>query len=180
MRSWKAKNITAQFNTISKEESQRCFHLWKTRWNMCWITSEQLWIKLAFHLLFEYKMNFNSFYTPHILKKKMNISLIVYCCLGKYRFSFDTFWKYIVFWKKKKALFSTHSCCRGYCEMCRMYKTKFWGSMCSSQKISQTKQNQNLNNFKIKVYYSDGIICKGTHNVIVVVVVVVFGRLSSI
>ena len=48
---------------------------------------------------------------------------------------------------------------------------------CSSQIISLTKQNQNLNNFKIKVYYSDGIICKGTHNV--VVVVVVFSHLSS-
>ena len=49
--------------------------------------------------------------------------------------------------------------------------------MCSSQIISLTKQKQNRNNFKIKVYYSDGIICKGTHNV---VVVVVFTHLSSV
>ena len=63
--------------------------------------------------------------------------------------------------------------------MCRMYKTKFGGSTSSSQIISLTKQNQNLNNF------SAGIICQGTHNVIVVivfanVVVVVFTRLSSV
>ena len=52
--------------------------------------------------------------------------------------------------------------------------------MCSSQIISLTKQKQNLNNFKIKVYYSAGTLCEGTHNVVVVVfanvvvVVVVF------
>ena len=71
--------------------------------------------------------------------------------------------------------------CQGYCKTCRKYKIKFGGSMCSSQVISQTKQKQNLNNFKIKVYYSAGILCPGTHNVVavvfanvVVVVVVVF------
>ena len=36
--------------------------------------------------------------------------------------------------------------------------------------ISLTKQKQDLNNFKIKVYYSAGILCQGTHNVVVVVV----------
>ena len=51
--------------------------------------------------------------------------------------------------------------------MCRKYKIKFGGSTCSSQIISQTKQK--LNNFKIKVYYSTGILCQGTHNVVVVV-----------
>ena len=72
--------------------------------------------------------------------------------------------------------------CRGCCEMCRMYRTKFWGRACSSQIISLTKKKQNLNNFKIKIYYSDWIIYKETHNVDestvsvinVVVVVVVF------
>ena len=64
--------------------------------------------------------------------------------------------------------------------MCRKYKIKFGGSTCSTQIISLTKQNQNLNNFKIKVYYSAGTLCQGTHNVVVVVfanvvvVVVVF------
>ena len=65
---------------------------------------------------------------------------------------------------------------RGYCEMCRKYKIKFWDSTCSSQIISLTKQKQNLNNFKIKVYYSAELLCQGTHNVVVVfanVVVVV-------
>ena len=57
--------------------------------------------------------------------------------------------------------------------MCRKYKIRFGGSTCSSQIISQTKQKQNLNNFKIKVYHSAGILCQGTHNVVVVVVVVV-------
>ena len=57
--------------------------------------------------------------------------------------------------------------------MCRKYKIKFGGSTCSSQVISLTKQKQNLNNFKIKVYYSAGILCQGTHNVVVGVVVVV-------
>ena len=52
-----------------------------------------------------------------------------------------------------------------------MYKIKFRGSTCSSQIISLTKQNQNLNNFEIKVYYSAGILYEGTHNVVVVVVV---------
>ena len=74
-----------------------------------------------------------------------------------------------------------------------MYKTKFGGSTCSLQIISLTKQKQNLNNFKIKVYYSAGIMCQGTHNVVVadvvvvvvfanvvVVVVDVFARLSSV
>ena len=42
--------------------------------------------------------------------------------------------------------------------------------MCSSQVISLTKQKQNLNNFKIKVYYSAGILYQRTHNVVVVVV----------
>ena len=56
--------------------------------------------------------------------------------------------------------------------MCRKYKIKFGGSTCSSQIISLTKQKQNLNNFKIKVYYSAGILCQGTHNIVVVVVVV--------
>ena len=55
--------------------------------------------------------------------------------------------------------------------MCRMYKTKFGGNTGSSQIISLTKQKQNLNNFKIKVYYSVGIMSQGTHNVVVVVVV---------
>ena len=50
-----------------------------------------------------------------------------------------------------------------------MYKIKFGGSTCSSQGISQTKQKQNLNNFKIKVYYSAEILCQGTHNVVIVV-----------
>ena len=61
--------------------------------------------------------------------------------------------------------------------MCQKYKIKFGGSTCSTQIISLTKQNQNLNNFKIKVYYSAGILCQGTHNIVVVfanVVVVVF------
>ena len=44
--------------------------------------------------------------------------------------------------------------------------------MCSSQIISLTKQKQNLNNFQIKVYYSAELLCQGTHNVVVVVVVV--------
>ena len=61
--------------------------------------------------------------------------------------------------------------CQGYCKMCRKYKIKFGGSTCSSQVISLTKQKQNLNNFKIKVYYSAGILCQGTHKVVVVVVV---------
>ena len=56
--------------------------------------------------------------------------------------------------------------------MCLKYKIKFGGSTCSSQVISLTKQKQNLNNFKVKVYYSAGILCQGTHNVVVVVVVV--------
>ena len=56
--------------------------------------------------------------------------------------------------------------------MCRKYKRKFGGSMCSSQVISLTKQKQNLNNFKIKVYYSARILYQRTHNVVVVVVVV--------
>ena len=59
-----------------------------------------------------------------------------------------------------------------------MYKIKFGGSTCSSQIIFLTKQKQNLNNFKIKVYYSAGILYQGTHNVVVVsanvVVVVAF------
>ena len=53
--------------------------------------------------------------------------------------------------------------------MCRKYKKKFGGSTCSSQIISLTKQKQNLNNFKIKVYYSAGILYQRTHNVVVVV-----------
>ena len=40
------------------------------------------------------------------------------------------------------------------------------------------KTKQNLNNFKIKVYYSAELLCQGTHNVVVVfanvVVVIVF------
>ena len=49
----------------------------------------------------------------------------------------------------------------GYiCEMCHKYKIKFGGSTCSSQVISQTKPKQNLNNYKIKVYYSVGICTK--------------------
>ena len=53
--------------------------------------------------------------------------------------------------------------------MYRKYKIKFGGSTCSSQVISLTKQKQNLNNFKIKVYYSAGILYQGTHNVVVFV-----------
>ena len=56
--------------------------------------------------------------------------------------------------------------------MCRMDKIKFGGRTCSSQIISLTKQKQNPNNFKIKVYYSAELLCQGTHNVVVVVVVV--------
>ena len=52
--------------------------------------------------------------------------------------------------------------------MCRKYKIKFGGSTCSSQVISLTKQKQNLNNFKIKVYYPAGILYQRTHNVVVV------------
>ena len=52
--------------------------------------------------------------------------------------------------------------------MCRKYKIKFGGSTCSSQVICLTKQKQNLNNFKIKVYYSAGILYQRTHNVVVV------------
>ena len=49
----------------------------------------------------------------------------------------------------------------GYiCEMCHKYKIKFGGSTCSSQVISRTKQKQNLNNYKIKVYYSVRICTK--------------------
>ena len=59
--------------------------------------------------------------------------------------------------------------------MCRKYKIKFGGSTYSSQVISQTKQNQNLNDFKIKVYYSAGILYQRTHNVVFVVVVFAFG-----
>ena len=51
--------------------------------------------------------------------------------------------------------------------MCRKYKIKFGGSTCSSQLISLTKQKQNLNNFKIKVYYSAGILYQRTRNVVV-------------
>ena len=58
--------------------------------------------------------------------------------------------------------------------MCQKYKIKFGGSTCSSQIISLTKQKQNLNNFKIKVYYSAGILCQGTHNVVDVFADVVF------
>ena len=58
--------------------------------------------------------------------------------------------------------------------MCHKYKIKFGGSMCSSQVISLTKQKQNLNHYKIKVYYSAGISYQRTHNVVVVVVVVDF------
>ena len=46
------------------------------------------------------------------------------------------------------------------CEMCHKYKIKFGGSTCSSQVISRTKQKQNLNNYKIKVYYSVRICTK--------------------
>ena len=59
--------------------------------------------------------------------------------------------------------------------MCRWYEIKFVGSTCSSQVISLTKQNQNLNNFKIKVYYSAGILYQRTHNVVVAVVDFAFG-----
>ena len=52
--------------------------------------------------------------------------------------------------------------------MCRKYKIKFGGSTCSLHVISLTKQKQNLNNFKIKVYYSAGILYQITHNVVVV------------
>ena len=52
--------------------------------------------------------------------------------------------------------------------MCRKYKIKFGGSTGSSQVIFLTKQKQNLNNFKIKVYYSAGILYPRTHNVVVV------------
>ena len=65
--------------------------------------------------------------------------------------------------------------CWGYCKMCWKYEIKFGGSTCSWQVISLTKQKQNLNNFKIKVYYSAGILYQGTHNVVVVVVVFAFG-----
>ena len=51
----------------------------------------------------------------------------------------------------------------------------FGGNTCSLQVISLTKQKQNLNNFKIKVYYSAGILYERTHNVVVVVVVFAFG-----
>ena len=51
----------------------------------------------------------------------------------------------------------------------------FGGNTCSLQVISLTKQKQNLNNFKIKVYYSAGILYQRTHNVVVVVVVFAFG-----
>ena len=57
--------------------------------------------------------------------------------------------------------------------MCRKYKIKFGGSTCSSQVISLTKQKQNLDNFKIKIYYSAGILYQGTHNVVVIVVIFV-------
>ena len=54
--------------------------------------------------------------------------------------------------------------------MCRWYEIKFVGSTCFSQVISLTKQKQNLNNFKIKVYYSAGILYqKKTHNVVDVI-----------
>ena len=59
--------------------------------------------------------------------------------------------------------------------MCHKYKIKFEGSTCSSQVISLTKQKQNLNNYKIKVYYSAGILYQRTHNVVVVVVDFAFG-----
>ena len=52
--------------------------------------------------------------------------------------------------------------------MCRKNKIKFGGSTCSSQVISLTKPKQNLNNFKITVYYSAGILYQRTHNVVVV------------
>ena len=55
--------------------------------------------------------------------------------------------------------------------MCRKYKIKFGGSTCSSQVISLIKQKQNMNNFKIKVYHSAGILYQGIHKVVVVVVV---------
>ena len=51
--------------------------------------------------------------------------------------------------------------------MCRKYKIEFGDSTCSSQVISLTKQKQNLNNFKIKVYYSAGILYQRTRNVVV-------------
>ncbi len=53
--------------------------------------------------------------------------------------------------------------------MCRKNKIKFGGSTCSSQVISLTKQKQNLNNFKITIYYSAGILYQRTPNVVVVV-----------
>ena len=59
--------------------------------------------------------------------------------------------------------------------MCHKYKIKFGGSTCSSQVISLTKQKQNLNNYKIKVYYSAGILYQRNHNVVVVVVDFAFG-----
>ena len=59
--------------------------------------------------------------------------------------------------------------------MCHKYKIKFGGSTCSSQVISLTKQKQNLNNYKIKVYYSAGILYQRTHNVVAVVVDFAFG-----
>ena len=59
--------------------------------------------------------------------------------------------------------------CQEYCEICRKDKMKFGGSTCSSQIISLTQQKPNLNNFKIMVYYTAGILCQGTHNVVVVV-----------
>ena len=52
--------------------------------------------------------------------------------------------------------------------MCRWYEIKFVCGTCSSQVISLTKQKQNLNNFKIKVYYSVGILYQRTHNIVVV------------
>ena len=52
--------------------------------------------------------------------------------------------------------------------MCRKDKINFGGSTCSTQVISLIKQKQNLNNFKIKVYYSAGILYQRTHNVVVV------------
>ncbi len=63
--------------------------------------------------------------------------------------------------------------------MCHKYKIKFGGNTCSSQVISLTKQKQNLNNYKIKVYYSAGISYQRTHNVVVVVVVVDFAFVVS-
>ena len=58
--------------------------------------------------------------------------------------------------------------CRWYWEMCRMNKIKFGGSTCFAQIISLTKQNLNLNKFKIKVYNSAEVLCQGPHNVVVV------------